>query len=185
MTNRDSPKNPPSGADSFADSWGKSVADRSTKERVYEVVTGLTEPTPVSAIAELADCSPGGARTNLEWLEEIGVVDKTATDPALYRRNSAYFDFLRLDRLTKEYDTGELEALVDEYERRIEDLSAELGGEGIDTDVLADVPFDELEERYDQISELRTLRHRVRDMRQALLFLKRDGDGSGDVSRQI
>ncbi|WP_435362878.1 DUF7342 family protein [Haloarchaeobius sp. DYHT-AS-18] len=181
MADRDSPDDAPEDVGSFAESWGKSVADRSTKERVYEVVTGLTEPTPVSEIAELADCSPGGARTNLQWLDEMGVVEQTASDPALYRRNEAYFDFLRIERLTREYSRTELEALVEEYETRVDELETELDATEVDGSILADVPFDELEDRYDQLSELQALRRRIRDARQALLRLKRDEDGSGDV----
>ncbi|WP_256301784.1 DUF7342 family protein [Haloarchaeobius salinus] len=160
--------------ESFADSWTESLADRSTKERVYEVVTGLTEPAPVSEIADRADCSPGGARTNLEWLASMGVVDQTGSDPVLYERNEAYFDFLRVDRLTKEYSEAELDSRLDEYEARLAELTDELDGTDVDAGLLSEVPYDELEDTYEKLSEIRALRRRTRDIRRALLQLQQD-----------
>lgn len=179
MADHDSPDEPSEMPGSFADSWTESIEDRSTKERVYEVVTELTEPTSVTDIAERADCSPGGARTNLKWLASMGVVDQTNSDPVLYKRNEAYFDFLRVDRLTKEYSEAELESLLDEYEDRIERLADELDGMDVDTGALSTVPFDELDDTYDKLSELRTLRRRSRDIRRSLLQLQQD-DQTGD-----
>jgi hypothetical protein len=179
MAEHDSSDEPPDMPGSFADSWAESVTDRSTKERVYEVVTGLTEPTSVSEIAERADCSPGGARTNLKWLASMGIVDQTSGDPVLYRRNEAYFDFLRVDRLRKEYSEAELESLLEEYDARRERLTDELDGVDVDAGLLSGVPFDELDDTYDKMSELRTLRRRCRDIRRALLQLQQD-ENTGD-----
>jgi len=174
MAEHDASDEPPDMPGSFADSWAESVADRSTKERVYEVVTGLTEPTSVTEIADRANCSPGGARTNLKWLASMGVVDQTSSDPVLYERNEAYFEFLRVDRLTKEYTETELESLLDEHETRLEELTDELDGGDVDARLLSEVPFDELEDTYDRLSEIRTLRRRTRDIRRALLQFQQD-----------
>lgn len=174
MAEHNAAEEPPDMPESFADSWTESLADRSTKERVYEVVTGLTEPTPVSEIADRADCSPGGARTNLEWLASMGVADQTGSDPVLYERNEAYFDFLRVDRLTKEYSEAELESRLDEYEARLAELTAELDGTDVDPGVLSAVSFDELDDTYERLREIRTLRRRTRDIRRALLQLQED-----------
>jgi hypothetical protein len=151
--------------------WDRAVEDRSTKERVYGVVTSLTDPTPVSTIAERADCSPNGARSNLEWFVELGIVDRVADGPALYRRNDAYFEFLRADRLASEYDAGELSALVDEYERREGSLAASFDVEDPDDiDPLTVDTEDGFESLYDRLSEWRAVRRRLRDLRRAQLL---------------
>lgn len=183
MTDADSPDaNPASRDRNLAAAWEESLEGRSTKERVYEVATALTEPTRVAAVAERAECSPGGARTNLEWLAELGVVEKVADDPALYRRNDAYFDFLRVYRLAREHDAAELERLVDEYEDREAALADQFEAEiPAEVDVLATVGFDELDAAYDRLSEWRTVRRRLRDLRRARLMQQRDAAGSEEL----
>jgi len=176
---RDSPSPPDF---DLVGSWEASLADRSTKERVYDVATTLTDPESVATVAERADCSKGGARANLEWLAELGVVEKVADDPAMYRRNDAYFAFLRVDRLRREHDSEEIEARIEEYERREAELA-----EGFEADspagaeALLTVAFEELDTAYDRLSEWRTVRRRLRDLRRAHLLA--GGGSSEDAER--
>lgn len=159
----------------FARSWEESLEQRSTKERVYEVATTLTEPTRVAAVAELAECSKGGARTTLEWLTELGVVEKVADDPAMYQRNEIYFDFRRVYRLTQEHSTGELEQLIGEYERHEQDLADQFDVESPSVvDELTTVDFDELDTAYDRLSEWQTVRRRLRELQRARLMQQHD-----------
>lgn len=154
----------------LAESWETSLTDRSTKTRVYEVATTLTEPTRVATVAERAECSKGGARTNLDWLAELGVVEKVAADPALYRRNDAYFDFLRVHRLSREHDTEELDQLIEAYDAREQELADQFAVDSpSDVDVLSTVAFADLDTAYDRVSEWRTVRRRLRELRQARL----------------
>jgi hypothetical protein len=159
----------------LVEEWDRTVEDRPTKERVYEVVTSLTDPTPVATIAERADCSPNGARSNLEWFVELGIVDRVADEPALYRRNDAYFEFLRVNRLASEYGGGELSALIEEYERREASLAAAFDVD--DPDDIDPLTFDtdgDFESLYDRLSEWRTVRRRLRDLRRAQLLNDRN-----------
>lgn len=165
---------PPDDLD-LAGEWTETVEGRSTKERVYEVATSLTEPARVAEIAERADCSPGGARSNLEWLATMGVVERVAEDPALYRRNEAYFDFLRVHRLTQEYDAAELEALIEEYEARERELADSFDADTPEAVDLSSVPFGDLDEAYDRAGEWRVVRRRLREFRRALLALDEEG----------
>ena len=159
----------------LGDAWAKDLEARSTKERVYAVATTLTEPTRVADIADRAECSKGGARTNLEWLAELGVVERVADDPAMYRRNEAYFDFRRVYHLTRDHDAGELEALIEAYDAREADLAAEFDAETpVEVDALTTVAFDELDDVYDRLSEWRTVRRRLRELRRARLMLQRE-----------
>lgn len=167
----------------LGDSWADELDERSTKERVYEVATTLTEPTPVADVADRTECSKGGARTNLEWLTELGVLERVADDPAMYRRNEAYFDFRRVYHLTRDHDAGELEDLIEEYDAREADLASEFDAETpAAVDVLTTVAFDELDDAYDRLSEWRTVRRRLRELRRARLMVQRDPGGERSVA---
>jgi predicted transcriptional regulator len=164
----------------FAESWEEALEDRSTKERVYEVATTLTEPTRVATVAEFANCSKGGARTNLEWLTELGVVERVADEPAMYRRNEAYFDFRRVHRLTREHSINELEQLIEEYEQREQTLADQFDVDSPQAvDVFMTVDFDELDTAYDRFSEWRTVRRRLREFRRARLIQQSESSESG------
>jgi predicted ArsR family transcriptional regulator len=167
----------------LGDAWATDLEERSTKERVYEVATTLTEPTRVADVADRAECSKGGARTNLEWLAELGVLERVADDPAMYRRNEAYFDFRRVYHLTRDHDAAELEALIEDYDDREAELAAEFDAESpAEVDVLTTVAFDELDEAYDRLSEWRTVRRRLRELRRARLMLQREHAEGEDLS---
>lgn len=165
----------------ITEEWDRTVEDRPTKERVYEVATALTDPAKVSAVAERADCSPNAARSALEWFEELGIVERVATDPALYRRNEAYFDFLRAHRLATEHDREALAALAEEFETRDSRLAEEFGVDDPDgVDPVAVDAGEGFEAVADRVSEWRAVRRRLRDLRRARLLLERD-DRSGTV----
>lgn len=159
--------------DGLAAEWRSDVASRSTKERVYAVVTELTDPTRVAEIAERADCSAEGARSNLEWFVEVGIASRVADRPALYQRNDAYFDFLRIHRLTETYTLSELRDEIAFYETRDDELA-----EGFPVSNPAEVdlyamefedPFDDV---YDRLSEWRTVRRRLGELQRAKLRLE-------------
>lgn len=184
MTDTDESEKTPTPPDlDLSDTWAAELDERSTKERVYEVATTLTEPTRVAAVADRAECSKGGARTNLEWLAELGVLERVADDPAMYRRNEAYFDFRRVYHLSRDHDADELDRLIEEYEDREVDLAIQFDAETpAEVDVLATVEFDELDAAYDRLSEWRTVRRRLRELRRARLMLQRDYGDGGELS---
>lgn len=184
MTDPNDPEEPTPPPDlnmDLGDSWAEDLEERSTKERVYEIATTLTEPTRVADVADRAECSTGGARTNLEWLAELGIVDRVADDPAMYRRNEAYFDFRRVYHLTREHDAADLEHLIESYETREAALASEFDAETpAEVDALTSVAFDELDDAYDRLSEWRTVRRRLRELRRARLMRQREyGEGEG------
>lgn len=164
-----------------AESWDETIEGRSTRERLYEVVTTLTDPAKVATIAERADCSANGARQTLEWFAELGIVDRVGTDPVLYRRNEAYFEFLRANRLRQEHSQEQLASLIDEYERREQELASQFTVDTPDeVDPLAISTDTEFETEYDQLSKWRATRRRLQDLRRAQLLADR-GDSSGAV----
>lgn len=163
----------------FIESWESSVDSRSTKERVYDVATTLTDPTRVAAVAERAGCSKGGARTNLEWLAELGVVEKVTEDPAMYRRNETYFDFLRVHRLVREHGREEIEDLIEAYEARERELTAQFTADSpADVDVFSTESFEDLDAALDHLSEWKTVRRRLRDLRRAQVLQQQKSNAS-------
>ena len=162
--------------DGLAAEWRSDLASRSTKERVYAVVTGLTDPTRVADIAERADCSVEGARSNLQWFVEIGIASRVADKPALYQRNDAYFDFLRIHRLVESYTLSEFRDEIAFYEQRDDELADGFAvSNPSEVDLYApdfDDPFDDV---YDRLSEWRTVRRRLGELRRAKLRLEETG----------
>lgn len=158
----------------LAESWSDRLTERSTKERVYEVATTLAEPTRVADVSRRASCSKGGARSTLDWLTELGVLEKVAEDPAMYRRNEAYFDFRRVYHLSREHDADELDGLIQQYETREAALADQFDVDTpAESDALMAVGFDELDDAYDRLSEWRTVRRRLRELRRARLMAQR------------
>jgi predicted ArsR family transcriptional regulator len=88
------------------------------RERLLDIVTGLRTPTKVSDIADLADCDTETARNYLEWFDEMGMVHRHDGRPVRYKRNDAYFQWRRIDRIRDEYTDQEIvEALSDAIEQ--------------------------------------------------------------------
>ena len=91
------------------------------RERLLDIVVGLRTPTKVSTIAERADCDTETARDYLEWFDEMGLVHRHDGRPVRYRRNDAYFQWRRIDRIREEYSEREI---VDALEHTLEQIEA-------------------------------------------------------------
>ncbi|MFB6194052.1 MAG: hypothetical protein ABEI75_03210 [Halobaculum sp.] len=89
------------------------------RERIRKILAGVSEPTTVSTVAEMANCSTQGARDALREFEQMGLVIRETDDPLRYRKNPAYFQFLRAHRRARESSADELREqfrqLFDEY----------------------------------------------------------------------
>ncbi|MGN8218553.1 winged helix-turn-helix domain-containing protein [Halococcus morrhuae DSM 1307] len=63
---------------------------KTVKERIYETTLTLREPTPVSVVADRAECTPASARRHLRWFAEIGIVEPVGEgQPAQFQRSKA------------------------------------------------------------------------------------------------
>jgi hypothetical protein len=83
------------------------------------VITGTTDYTSASDIAEAADCSPDGARDALAQLVEMGVAERRDGRPATYCRNGSYFRWKRIENLAANNSAAELRERIDDL---IEDV---------------------------------------------------------------
>ena len=73
--------------------------ERTTFQRVYDVLTGMTEYKRVDAIAERAECSVDGARNALTQLLDMGIATQRGNRPAEFRRNDCTSGGSRSKRL--------------------------------------------------------------------------------------
>lgn len=95
--------------------------EASAEERVYAVVLQTREPTPVSELAERADCDRSTARKYLDWFTELSIVTKyDDQQPVTYERNPAYFEWRRINELAEQYTTDELGDRVRKIRDRIQ-----------------------------------------------------------------
>jgi len=93
------------------DRWDE---NRTVRERLYETALTLREPTLIAEVADRTDCATESARRHLRWFAEIGIVERTGDgQPARYRRNEAYFEWRRANRLRRELSTADLTERLD------------------------------------------------------------------------
>lgn len=155
--------------------WESSVKKRTVKDKVYETATTLTEPTTVSDISEHADCTKEGARPHLEWLVELGVLEKVADNPALFVRNEAYFEFRRITELLRQFEgRSEIEDAIEEYRAREEHLREFFDEPSPEMVHLAEIDHNDLDEAADRLSEWRTIRRRIRELQEAKIRINSD-----------
>lgn len=96
--------------------------------RVYDTVLGVTEPTPYTEIAQVADCSPNAAKKHLERLTEMGIVRADAdAQPARYERNDAYLEWREASRIARERTVDEIIERVRQLESRRDEFVDRFG----------------------------------------------------------
>ncbi|WP_129112604.1 DUF7342 family protein [Halegenticoccus tardaugens] len=115
MTSSSDDRGPP--RSDFSEDLADRIRDAPADERVYLVALGLHEPTRVSEVAARAECSKNAARRHLKRLADIGLLTRVVENPASFERNESYFEWRRLDRLSRLSD--------DEYRRRLGELLSE------------------------------------------------------------
>lgn len=151
-----------------ADRWHD---ERTTFQRVYDVVLGTQSFLTARDVADRAECSETGARQALEQLVEMGIAERRDGRPASYRRNDAYLTWKRVERLASEHEPSELqarvEALIEEdaaFQDRygVPDPDAVIGDE-LDTD-----DHEALHDRWADLREWRTVRRDIRVLRRAV-----------------
>lgn len=143
--------------------------DRTTFQRIYDVVVGTTGWLDAQGFAERAACSETGARQALEQLVEMGIADRRDGRPATYRRNDAYLRWKRVEALAHEHTLEELRQRLDDLVAEDEAFQERFGVPDPDAVASADLPEDHeaLQERWEALAEWRTVRRDVRILRQA------------------
>jgi hypothetical protein len=142
--------------------------ERTTFQRVYDVVTTLSEGTTAAAVAERADCSETGARDALGRLVELGVSTRSDGRPVTYRRNESYFEWRRVERLAREHSAVDLRARLDELMARESDLRDEYGVPSPDAVTATPTDHDDIHALRDDLTEWRSIQQDVRVVQRAL-----------------
>lgn len=132
--------------------------------RVYDVVLGITEPTPYSEIAGTADCSPNAAKKHLDRLAEMGIVraDRESR-PARYERNDGYLEWQEASRIAAELTVEEIIERVRRLEERREEFVTRFGTE--DPSSISVFERDEHETIHDRMAAVSEWQATTRDIR--------------------
>ena len=97
---------------------GDDDTEQTARERLLDAIHALSQPTKISVLAEMADCSDQGARNILSDFEELGIVEKVGETPLKYDKNEAYFRFRRGYELAQSHSDEELRAgIVDRWNK--------------------------------------------------------------------
>jgi predicted transcriptional regulator len=146
------------------------TGERTTFQRVYDVLVGTREFLSVAAFAERADCSETAARGALDQLTEMGIARRRDGRPATYRRNDSYFEWKRVESLAREHTPAHLRDRVGELVEREAAFRERFGVPDPDAVTSDDLPDDHgaLEDRWDDLREWRTVRRDVRLLREAV-----------------
>ena len=145
-----------------AESPDSLLRDGPIRERLLDVVTGLREPTKVSAVADLADCDTETARTYLEWFDELGMVHRRDGRPVRYECNDAYFQWRRIDRIREEYDEDAIVDALGDALDQIEDYRAQFDAGSPDEVSLIEASRElSTEAAWEALSEWETLERRA------------------------
>ncbi|GGL36348.1 hypothetical protein GCM10009037_19910 [Halarchaeum grantii] len=174
---------PSSGVDGEARSrW---TDERTTFQRVYDIVTTLSTYETVSEIAEQASCSTDGARDALSQLDEMGIVETRGSRPVEYRRNEAYFRWKRIEDLARDYTPSELRAQIDDLIQEDDTLQERFDApspDAVSPHEFEDVDHETIHDRWDALSRWRSIRHDIEVLQQAAHRAEQRRDTSDTAS---
>lgn len=153
---------------SAADRWQD---ERTTFQRIYDVLVGTQSFLTAQEFADRAECSETAARNALEQLVEMGVAERRDGRPARYRRNDSYFRWKRVESLAREHSPDDLQERLDDLIAKDEAFQDEYGVPDPAAVSTADLPLDDhdaLHERWEDLSDWRTVRRDIRLLRRAV-----------------
>lgn len=151
--------------------------NRTTFQRVYDILVGTYEPATAKEFAELADCSTNGARRALEQLAEMGIADRADSRPATYRRNASYFRWKRIETLAREHSPSDLRTRIDELIEDDRAFQEKYGVPDPDAVVVEDtMDHEQIHECWDDLTEWRTIRSEITILERAVHRIESEQD---------
>lgn len=154
--------------------------ERTTFQRVYDIITGTTDYTTANEIGERADCSADGARAALSQLVEMGVTERRGDRPTEYRRNESYFRWKQIETLAREHSTAELreevDALIDE-DRSFQEQFDAPDPDAISPALFEGTDHEEIHEQWDALTRWRSVREGLEVLQQAVHRAEQDTEG--------
>jgi hypothetical protein len=157
------------------------LKEQPIRERLFDVILQLREPTKVSVIATRADCDTETARDYLDWFESMGIVRKYPGRPTQYDRNDAYFEWRRVEQIRSTHSNEEIREELTEVLDRLADYRDRFNAESPDDVSLVELSRDlSTEAAWEALSEWKTLQQRA----ELLDAARRDnGTSSGQAGR--
>lgn len=146
-------------------------AERTTFQRIYDVLVGTREYATVGEFAAQADCSESAARDALEQLSEWGIARRRDGRPAGYRRNDSYFRWRRAERLAREHSAAHLRERIEDLLDTDERFQNQYGVPDPGAVSTGDVPVadhDALHERWADLREWQTVRRDIVVLKRAV-----------------
>ena len=157
------------------------LKDQPIRERLFDIILQLRDPTKVSVIADRADCDPETAREYLDWFESMGIVREYPGRPTQYERNDAYFAWRRVEQIRSTYSNEEIRDELTDVLERLSDYRKRFDAEHPDNVSLVEVSRDlSTEEAWEELSEWKTLQQRAELLDAAR---RNDGTSSGQTGR--
>jgi len=160
-------------------------AERTTFQRVYDVVTGLNDFATAKEVGTRADCSTDGARTALTQLVEMGIAERRGDRPVEYRRNESYLRWKRIESLARDHSPAELreelDALLTEDQSLRERFDAPSPG-AVSPSVFESDDHEAVHERWDALSRWRSVRSDLEIVQRAIHRAEGDTDGRTDAA---
>jgi len=152
-------------------------AGTDTFGRVYDVVLGITSPTPYTEIAERAECSPNAAKKHCDRLAGMGIARAVRDSrPVAFERNEGYLEWQDASRIAAELSVdemidrvGALESERQEYEARFETTDPAA------VSVFADSDHASIHERMTAVSEWQGVIRELRLYELARQLAQNDG----------
>ena len=161
----------PASSNGREETRGQWKDERTTFQRVYDVITGVTEYTGASTIADRADCSTDGARDALIQLAEMGIVDRRGSRPVEYRRNESYFQWKRVERLADEHTHAKLRERLDQLLEEDADFQRSFGvpsPDSVEVARIEDGDHAAVHDRLESLSRWRTVRYDIELLQRAV-----------------
>ena len=145
--------------------------DRTTFQRVYDVLAGSESFLTAREFADRAVCSETAARSALEQLAQMGIAERRDGRPAGYRRNGSYFRWKRVESLAREHSSDELRDRLDDLIAEDAAFQNEFGVPEPDAASAVHLPVDDhdaVHNRWENLSEWRTVRRDIKLLRRAV-----------------
>ncbi|SEH68871.1 hypothetical protein SAMN05192561_1385 [Halopenitus malekzadehii] len=162
------------------------TSERTTFQRVYDVMTGVSDYATAADVAERARCSADGARNALAQLVEMGIVERRDGRPAEYRRNDSYFRWKRIEELAREHSATALRSQVADLLEEDEEFRDRF--DATDPDSIPPATFeitdhDAIHDRFAALSRWRSVRHDIDVLQRAAHRAEqRNGNDVGDTA---
>lgn len=160
-------------------------AERTTFQRVYDVVTGLNDFVTAKEIGTRADCSTDGARTALTQLVEMGIAERHGERPVEYRRNESYLRWKRVESLARDHSPAELREELDALLAEDQSLQERFGAptpDAVSPSIFESGDHEKVHDQWDSLSRWRSVRADLAIVQRAIHRAEGDTDGRTDAA---